>query len=261
MSSTRQKLLLPSLIVMILCICWSVFTRESLEQKGLASAFHSANELYKQGKYEEAKDTYETLLNQDMVSGNLYYNLGNCYFKLNKPGQAIINYERARDYIPLDKELLANLRYVQSQMEIPPSQDQSLSAELLRGLTGYFTVDQLMLCASLLLFLCALSMGIKLLTGRKLIWLRHTALISVILLALVSALAEMKYYKTQIQEFGVLITPQAECRFAPEENAVSRFRLCAGSQVQILERDSQWLRVKTAAGQIGWVQANIVGLI
>ncbi|MBI5555766.1 MAG: tetratricopeptide repeat protein [Elusimicrobia bacterium] len=248
-----------ALILMV--ICGNVLADQVIDHKEWISSFHSANEMYKQGKYEEAKDAYESLLGQGLVSANLYYNLGNCYFKLNRLGKAIVNYERAKQIIPLNRELQANLAFVHSQLENPPGQSQSLVKGILNLSTDSFTIDQLTIIVSLFFFLSAGSSGIKLLSKREFTWLRRTALTSFMLLLLFGALWGWKIYQTQVLKYGVTIMPQAECRFAPEETAVTRFRLSEGAKIIILESDGQWLHVKSGDNNIGWVQKSMIEII
>ena len=70
--------------------------------------FYKANALYEEGKYDEAIEVYTGLIDQGLESGNLYYNIGNCYFKKGELGKAIVNYERANKLIPDDSDLKSN---------------------------------------------------------------------------------------------------------------------------------------------------------
>ena len=70
---------------------------------------------YRQGKYLEAADTYKKMLTEGQESAQLYYNLGNCYYKLGENTQAILNYERALLLNPADRDARYNLQMAQSQ--------------------------------------------------------------------------------------------------------------------------------------------------
>ena len=73
-------------------------------------AFDEANRLYEQNKFAEARDAYETILRGGLVSGELYYNLGNAYYKTGDLGKAILNFERALRFMPNDDDLKHNLQ-------------------------------------------------------------------------------------------------------------------------------------------------------
>jgi tetratricopeptide (TPR) repeat protein len=59
------------------------------------TGFENGNTLYKQGNYKEAIDAYETVFRTKKQSAELYFNIANCYYKLNKVAPTIYNYEKA----------------------------------------------------------------------------------------------------------------------------------------------------------------------
>ena len=76
------------------------------------NSFEKGNTLYKNGKYQEAIQSYENIINEEkQQSAELYFNLGNCYYKLNKVAPSIYNYEKALVLKPNDPETLNNLKF------------------------------------------------------------------------------------------------------------------------------------------------------
>ena len=71
--------------------------------------FKEANDLYKVGKYEEAIILYQKIESEKTVSSELYYNIGNCYYKLNNIAETIYNYEIALLIDPLNEDATNNL--------------------------------------------------------------------------------------------------------------------------------------------------------
>jgi len=92
--------------------------------EGWEERFFKANEAYKAGDFKEAIQGYEGLIRSGIVDGHIYYNLGNAYFRLNRLGHAILNYEKARLLMPRDADLLFNLSQARGKIQdaIPPSQ-------------------------------------------------------------------------------------------------------------------------------------------
>ena len=82
----------------------------------VAEQFAKASQLYKNGKYDDAVKAYEEIA-KEKPAAEVYYNLGNAYFKTKKIGLAILNYERARRQMPRDSDILANLAYVNQLIE------------------------------------------------------------------------------------------------------------------------------------------------
>jgi tetratricopeptide (TPR) repeat protein len=82
--------------------------------------FFKANTRYHDGAYEDAAREYQRLLESGIESGNLFFNLGNAYFKVGDVGRAILNYERAALFMPSDPDLAANLAYARSLTGVEP---------------------------------------------------------------------------------------------------------------------------------------------
>lgn len=94
--------------LMLLCTSGAAFGEVS-------SGFDRANQLYDQGKFAEAKNAYESLVNAHNISANLFHNLGNTDYRLGDPAGAIVAYERAILLDPSHAEARANLKLVQNE--------------------------------------------------------------------------------------------------------------------------------------------------
>ena len=76
------------------------------------SSFEKGNALYQKGQYQEAVQVYENIIKEDKLhSAELYFNLGNSYYKLNKVAPSIYNYEKALVLKPNDPATLNNLKF------------------------------------------------------------------------------------------------------------------------------------------------------
>ena len=91
-----------------------VFISGAFAEKENLAKFYEANFAYKEGEYAKAILVYEEVLQDGLESGSLYYNLGNSYFKDEKLGKAILNYERAKLFMPRDGDLVSNYQYARS---------------------------------------------------------------------------------------------------------------------------------------------------
>ena len=83
---------------------------------GWEERFFKANQLYKEGRFEDAAKDFSELIQSGRGNGHLYYNLGNAFFRQGRIGHAILNYERAHVLIPRDADLNFNLRYARNQV-------------------------------------------------------------------------------------------------------------------------------------------------
>ncbi|NNF02683.1 MAG: tetratricopeptide repeat protein [Bacteroidia bacterium] len=78
------------------------------------SSFQNANSLYQQARYDSSIVIYNSIIDQGMVSAELYFNLGNAHYKLQQFPQAILNYERAKKLSPSDEDIRHNLSLANS---------------------------------------------------------------------------------------------------------------------------------------------------
>ncbi len=108
------------------------------------SDFQKGNEFYQKGDYQQAVEMYETALATGYESAELYYNLGNSYFKSNQIGKTILNYERAKKLAPRDEDILFNLEiaqlYVVDKINLPP---QFFLVTLWKGIKYFFVTKYL----------------------------------------------------------------------------------------------------------------------
>ena len=73
----------------------SVNSAKLNEEIILYKSFNKANQLYIESRYEESILEYLVIINQGFHSSETYFNLGNCYYKLNDIPNAILYFERA----------------------------------------------------------------------------------------------------------------------------------------------------------------------
>ena len=106
------------------------------------TGFKEGNDLYQNAKYDLAIKAYESVLDQHKESAELYFNLGNCYYKLHQPAPAIYNYEKALVLDPNKKEAINNIKFAQKQtideIKVIPKVG---FGKLLRDFTGIYTFD------------------------------------------------------------------------------------------------------------------------
>ena len=104
------------LVVMLLLISTSLFGADNPPDE-----FVAANKFYEEKDYASAIRLYESIINQGNESAEIYFNLGNAYFKSGDLGYAVLYYIRARRLSPADEDIRHNLefarRFSKVQME------------------------------------------------------------------------------------------------------------------------------------------------
>ena len=97
-------------IVFLLSIAWLSLQAFAQDVEQMTQ---QAEQWYASGQYADAADVYNRILAAGMESADLYYNLGNCYYKLGENTRAILNYERSLLLNPGDDMTRYNLKMAQ----------------------------------------------------------------------------------------------------------------------------------------------------
>ena len=242
------------LIILILLFCGKVSAAE------IDLRFENANQLYRSGTYDKAAKIYEEILAQGYESPDLYYNLGNCYYKLNNIPAAILQFERARKLKPQDDDIVHNLTLANLRTEdrIEPIPDLFF-VNWWRKWTELASADQWALIGLLSLWL-ALFMIIGIFYIYRSLPIRRiftiTALLALLLFGL-SFVAAIERHKFQDNhKFAIVFSPSTDVKSAPDEQSTGLFVLHSGVKVELIDRVGDWNKVRLADGKVGWMQSS-----
>jgi len=216
-----------------------------------------ANEDYLAGRYEQAARGYEAILARDRTNGHVFYNLGNCYVRLDRVGMAILNYRKAALLLPRDGDLAANLQHARSLR-----QDRIEQRPPSAWLTLAFWYRTLNL-RELLIAFCALNLLfwscllLRLLRDSE--WVRWAIGLSLILTVLMGGSTVMKYLETFRNPDGVVLFDETPVRAGFSHGDTVLFVLNQGAEFRILDRDRGWWKIELADGKKGWIPGEAGG--
>lgn len=218
--------------------------------------FQKANGQYKLEQYESAIKTYSQIDSLGLTSSELYYNIGNCYYKLNKVAHSIYNYEKALLIDPLNSDARNNLIFarrltIDNIEELPKSLLQKIDESFVKKLSydGWAIVSvslSILGCTMFLLFYFAFS------SGRKRFFF-VTSMLSFLFLIATSIFAYKEYSYTQSNVEAIIFAEQTEIKNAPTFNSEKVFTLHEGTKVKVLDTVDNWKKIKIADGKIGWI--------
>ena len=218
--------------------------------------FQKANDQYKLEQYETAIKTYEQIESLGLASSELYYNIGNCYYKLNRVAPSIYNYEKALMINPLNADAQNNLVFarrltIDNIEELPKSVLQKLDESFVKKLSynewAMVSVGLSILgCSLFLLFYFAYS------PGRKRLFF-VTSMISFLLLITTSVFTIKEYSFARSNIEAIIFATQTEIKNAPTLNGETVFTLHEGTKVKVLDTVDNWKKIKIADGKIGWI--------
>lgn len=226
--------------------------------------FNSANEMYKEGNYEKAIELYKKLESSEVVSSELYYNLGNANYKLNKVGPSIYYYEKALKLDPTNEDVQNNLVFAKRLAldnieELPKTVFQKMSANYLQKLSynqwALFVVGFTFLGSILfLLFYFANSP-----TKKRFYFI--TSLLSFILLIFAFLITYNQFTFTKNNKEAIVFAEKTEVMNAPTFNSEEIFTLHEGTKVIVLDSVDNWKKIKIADGKLGWIISSEIKII
>lgn len=215
-----------------------------------------ANNHYVNNRYDEAARIYEELLSQGNHNAYLYYNLGNTYIRQSQLGKAILNYLKARQLLPRDKDLDANLNYAIAEtidrIQIPPVGRLSQIFFWLNDLTLAELVKALVII-NLLFWTLLTFWSIK--KGKNLDMARKITLV-LLLFVLVSTAVKAKIQSDVI--LAVIQPKNVAVQSESGANKVVLFELHEGAIVILKNRNHGWVQIAVADNKMGWIPETVI---
>ncbi len=207
--------------------------------------FVSGNSAYQAGDYEGAIKEYQNLLKAGVKSFELYYNLGNAYYKKGDLPRALLYYLRAREMRPWDKDLNHNINLVRVQLGI--SEKKGLLSTI--SLIPYsFLAVPLAAVFWILLFASLLPMR----PVRKF----GVVLVSAIALGVILFVFVSKWVYTHKDKF--LVLKQEAVYSGPSTKDKEIAILKPGVEVESVGKVGHWIHIKTSDGILGWVKDDAI---
>lgn len=250
LSSTHKCKWGAKLLSVMLLLCIAVMANA----QQAPALFTSANSLYKANNFAQAGTAYEKLLAEGYKDATVYYNLGNCYYKQNQLGKAIVNYERAYKLLPDDEDIAYNLKLANAhlvdkiqpvpQLGIVSSWNNFVSSHSSKawGWMALAAVWFAFIALALYLFNAA-----KKLSG-------SLGVLSLSLSVFFIALAFARYNAETNSGEAVLMVNNSYIKSAPDDNGTNVFMLHEGVKFSMLDNVGNWYKIRLADGKVGWIE-------
>lgn len=219
----------------------------------------NADDEYKKENYQQAIRDYEELLKKG-ASADLYFNLGNAYYRTDNITRAVLNYERALQLSPGDEDIRFNLQMARSKTidKITPKSEMFFvtwykALVNLTSVDGWARTSIISIAVALVLVLCYLFAHKVLL--RKVGFYGAAVLVVIFILSNVFAY-EQKCLLTN-NTGAIVISPSASLRKTPVANSENNTIIHEGTRLEIVDDTMKdWKQVKLEDGREGWVQSS-----
>lgn len=225
------------------------------------SGFETGNALYKKGQYEQAIDAYNTVLGSKKQSAELYYNIANCYYKLNKVAPAIYNYEKALVLSPNNQDVINNLKFAQKRTVDEVKVIPKVGFEkLLRDFTAIYNYDKwawLAITFSVLFLLGFIGYYFSAASVLKRVFFVSMFLMLIFVLISVSAAMFEKNYAVN-ERPAIVFADKTEVKSEAKNRGTKVIDLHEGTKVYVKQVDGAWKKVQLTDGTIGWIESEAI---
>ncbi|MDP3314128.1 tetratricopeptide repeat protein [Lutibacter sp.] len=219
--------------------------------------FLNANGFYKNENYEQAIKQYQAIEKQGLVSADLYFNMGNCYYKQNSVAYAVYYYEKALKLDPNHSDASQNLIFAKRMTidaieEIPKTFLQRFSTNIIQKF-DYNTWALGAILGSVLTTLLFLVYYFSERSSIKLLFF-NASIFAMFLMSVSLIFAYINFETVQKNSGAVIFSPKVEVTNAPASNGEVSFVLHEGTKVIILDQTENWRKIKIADGKEGWIR-------
>ena len=246
------------LLVFYLLLTPSLLTPASAVTKA------EADSAYVRGQYQQAISDYESLLKQG-TSAELYYNLGNAYYRIENIPEAVLNYERALLLSPGDRDIRFNLQIARSKTfdKIVP-ESEMFFVTWYRAMVNMMSVDGWARTALFALGLTIILLLVYLFADR--LWLRKAGFFGGVALLILFAASNLFAWQQKQDLFNrkgaIIFAPSVTVKSTPAANGTDLFILHEGTKVVIIDGSMKdWKEIRLADGKEGWIESKQIKII
>ena len=222
---------------------------------------NNADTEYQKGNYQQAIRDYEEIL-KNGESAEIYFNLGNAYYRTDNITKAVLNYERARLLSPGDDDINFNLQFARSKTidKITP-QSEMFFVTWYKSLVNFTSVDNwaktgiLSIVMALLLVLLYLF-GPQLML-RKIGFFGGLAFFVIFLLSNLFAFQQKQALDNRTG--AIIMAPSVNIKKTPAKNSADQFVLHEGTRVDIIDKGmTDWRCIRVGDGREGWIETKAI---
>ncbi|PNQ75452.1 ion channel protein [Hanstruepera neustonica] len=226
--------------------------------------FEEGNELYNDGKYQEAIEKYEAILDSDVHSAELYFNLGNAHYKLNHIAPSIYYYEKALLLSPTDKEIQNNLNFAENMTldDIDVVPEVGIS-KVINKVSNGLSFD-MWAYISVILVINFVLLFINYLMSKNSQSKRMSFTFSLVCLFLAFAALTSAFNKYNLDKSNnpaIVFAQESRVKNEPNLRSEEAFRLHEGTKVQVLDTVDSWKKIKLSDGKTGWIPSQDIKLL
>ena len=229
---------------------------------------NEAEAAYKNKNFPESIQLYEAQIAENKFkkqeSAELYYNLGNAYFRDNQIAKSIINYERALLLNPGDSDIRHNLRFAKTRIEDKiDSADSFFINQWINSIQNMYSANTWAIIGIAFFVLLIIAIGIYMISAqlilRKVSFYSGIVLLSLVIITNIFAFKQKD--KIVNRSTGIVMSASVSIYTSPDAHSQELFRLHEGAKVKIKRQEGRWIEIVIANGSVGWLQKKNIETI
>ncbi|MEE3034532.1 MAG: tetratricopeptide repeat protein [Bacteroidota bacterium] len=249
--------MMKKIVLLIYLISSSLLFSQSENEEN----FNKGVDLYNKGSYNEAIIKFKEIIEKGDHSENLYFNLGNAYYKVNDIANSILYFEKALKLNPRNKDVLNNLAFSQNMLvdkiEKVPTNQVSV---FLNYISQTLNVNQWLALGIILLYLFLITFILYFFSSKSVLKRNYFSAFSILfLLSLMFILVGLnKFEKQKSYLEAIIFENKIDFRTEPNYRSEILFNLHEGTKVVIIEELNDWALVEIDDGNKGWIELQSI---
>jgi tetratricopeptide (TPR) repeat protein len=222
------------------------------------------NKFYQKEDFKKAIELYEKIIKAGYEGADLYYNIGNAYYRDGKLGFAILNYEKALKMSPGDEDIehnltLANTKTIDRIETLP----KFFLFQWWESILSFFTLSGWTYTVYFFYLLILAAIGFyffdKNSRRQKIILFTGAGLITVFIISIV--FLSVKLNRELNIKNGIIINQEVAVKQSPDENSNDAFVIHEGLKVNLEDNVDNWIKIRLQDGKIGWLPQEYLRII
>lgn len=226
--------------------------------------FDRANQAYADGKYQDAVELYNQILENGETSAAVHYNLGNAHYKLNHIAPSIYHYEEALKMAPGDKDVKNNLEFARNMaIDVIEEPSEKEFSEIFAATTSVFSPTGWGWLAVISMLVFVIFFLVYYFSGNAI--LKRIFFITGIFFFLVSVssagIGLIKQNMLENRSFAIIFSEEVEVKSEPNVRSAEVFELHEGAKVKVTEDFQGWYEIELPNGSQGWIKSDSLKLL
>ena len=256
---------MAGLKLVLIIICSILFSTpieyDDSHAENLDTYYQSGLDYYQSRAYQNAKASLEKVLENNWESPELYYNLGNVYYRLNNISGAVWAYEMCLHHDPTHEDAKFNLKLVnvnvKDRIAIP---EAPIYLKLYMGIKERFTPNEWVKITLGLFVLFLLFVLVRKFWGY--VWLLNVSENIMLILICITFLFSLHsiWSDSNISQ-GIIYTQSVDVLSEPNTQSITLFQVHEGLKVSITQNSRNWVEIELVDGKSGWISGNQIRAI